>query len=98
MGCGIRLKAGRQKSKKSNPQKSLNTKDEKDTDVENKRERMRERQYVATLSGESVLPLSDEKSICYRAVINYVPKRMVEGAWGLVCTCVCHPEIGHPPG
>lgn len=48
-----------------------------------------ERQYAVTSSGESLLPLSDEKSICYRAIINYVPQRMVEGAWGLVCMCVC---------
>lgn len=49
------------------------------------------------LSAETLLLLSDEKSICYRAIINYVLHRMVEGARGLVCMCVCRPEIGHPP-
>lgn len=34
------------------------------------------------------MPLSDEKSICYRAIINYVPQRMVEGH-GVWCVCVC---------
>lgn len=54
----------------------------------NKRERGRGRgrQCAVTLS---LLPLSDEKSVCYRAIINYVPPRMVEGARGLVCMCMC---------
>lgn len=47
-----------------------------------------ERQYAVTLSGETLLPLSDEKSICYQAIINYIPQRIAEGAWGLVCMCV----------
>lgn len=37
---------------------------------------------------KSLLPLTDEKSTCYRAVINYVPQRMVKGHrfW---CVSVC---------
>ncbi len=53
------------------------------------RKRRENEKNAVTLSGETLLLLSDEKPICYRAIINYVPQRMVEGAQGLVCVCVC---------
>lgn len=42
----------------------------------------KKRQYAVRPNGETLLPLTDEKSICYRAIINYVPQRMVQGARG----------------
>lgn len=55
------------------------------------------RQSVVALSGEPLLPLSDEKSVCSRAIINYVPQPMVEGARGFGAHCMCVPSRNRPP-
>lgn len=78
--------------KKKKPQKgeskmTLNKWEKKDS----------KRQSVVALSGETLLLLSDEKSICYRAIINYVPQPMVEGARGFGVHSMCVLSRNRPP-
>lgn len=57
---------------------------------------MKETQHAQTLRVKSLLPLTDEKPTCYRAVINYVPQRMVKGhrVW---CVPVCASSRNRTP-